>query len=64
MKSRGRGKGPIPLPPSPFPGLSYVPRMKIGLVQMAMGPEPDANLAKGVAKVREAASRAARAAAP
>src|SRR5438309_1983151 len=29
--------------------------MKIGLVQMAMAADPDANLANGVAKVREAA---------
>src|SRR5438309_987285 len=29
--------------------------MKIGLVQMAMAADPDANLAHGVAKVREAA---------
>src|SRR5204863_984229 len=54
------GKGEAAHPPSPFPCLSYVPRMKIGLVQMAMGPEPDANLAKGVAKVREAARAGAK----
>src|SRR5439155_61850 len=53
--SRAGGMGPFPHPPSPFPGLSYVPRMKIGLVQMAMAADPDANLANGVAKVREAA---------
>jgi len=34
--------------------------MRIGLVQMAMGPDPDANLAKGVARVREAARAGAK----
>jgi N-carbamoylputrescine amidase len=42
-------------PPSPIPHPSYVPRMKIALVQMAMAADPAANLATAAAKVREAA---------
>ena len=33
---------------------------KLGLVQMACGPDPDQNLAKAVAQIREAASRGAK----
>ena len=60
MGDAGWGMGPIPHPPSPILRLSYVPRMKIGLVQMAMAADPAQNLAKAVAKVREAARAGAK----
>jgi N-carbamoylputrescine amidase len=34
-------------------------KFKIGLVQMSMGPDPDANVAKAVARIKEAAQKGA-----